>query len=78
MDIWGDVVCPWCYVGKARFVKALAGFEHKDQVEVVYRSFELDPDRPSGNAVPILGMLAVSGAQQAATFAGALHQALPA
>jgi predicted DsbA family dithiol-disulfide isomerase len=44
VDIWSDVVCPWCYVGKARFAKALSTFDHRDQVEVVFHSFELDPD----------------------------------
>ena len=43
IDIWSDVVCPWCSVGRARFERALAGFEHRDEVEVVWRSFELDP-----------------------------------
>ena len=43
VDIWSDVVCPWCYVGKARFEKALSTFAHRDEVEVVYHSFELDP-----------------------------------
>jgi predicted DsbA family dithiol-disulfide isomerase len=46
VDIWSDVVCPWCYVGKARFEKALSGFEHRDDVEVVFHSFELDPGYP--------------------------------
>ena len=48
VDIWSDVVCPWCYVGKARFEKALSGFAHRDEVEVVYHSFELDPGYPAG------------------------------
>ena len=43
VDIWSDVVCPWCYVGKARFEKAMAAFRHAGDVEVVYHSFELDP-----------------------------------
>jgi predicted DsbA family dithiol-disulfide isomerase len=43
VEIWSDVVCPWCYIGKRRFEAALAGFEHRDEVEVVWRSFELDP-----------------------------------
>ena len=48
VDIWSDVVCPWCYIGKRRFEAALARFEHRDRVEVVWRSFELDPNaRPS-------------------------------
>jgi len=47
VDIWSDIVCPWCYVGKARFEKALRGFAHRDEVEVVYHSFELDPGYPA-------------------------------
>ena len=43
VEIWSDVVCPWCYIGKRRFETAIAGFEHGDQVEVLWRSFELDP-----------------------------------
>jgi predicted DsbA family dithiol-disulfide isomerase len=43
VEIWSDVVCPWCYIGKRRFEKALAAFEHRDEVAVVWRSFELDP-----------------------------------
>jgi len=43
VEIWSDVVCPWCYVGKRRFEKAMAQFPQRDQVEVVWRSFELDP-----------------------------------
>lgn len=46
IEIWSDVVCPWCYIGKRRFERALAEFPHADQVEVVYRSFELDPSAP--------------------------------
>jgi len=47
VEIWSDVVCPWCYVGKRRFEQALAAFPHRDQVEVVWRSFELDPSAPA-------------------------------
>src|SRR5579862_8260809 len=57
VDIWSDVVCPWCYVGKARFEKALNGFGHRDEVEVVYRSFELDPGRPKDERETVLSML---------------------
>jgi predicted DsbA family dithiol-disulfide isomerase len=46
VDIWSDVVCPWCYVGKARFEKALSSHPRRDEVEVVYHSFELGPDYP--------------------------------
>jgi predicted DsbA family dithiol-disulfide isomerase len=48
VEIWSDLVCPWCYVGKRRFERALAAFEHRDQVEVVHRSFELDERFPPG------------------------------
>jgi len=46
VEIWSDIACPWCYVGKRRFEAALARFEHRDQVHVSWRSFELDPDAP--------------------------------
>jgi predicted DsbA family dithiol-disulfide isomerase len=58
VDIWSDVVCPWCYIGNARFSRALAGLEHRDEIEVVYRSFQLDPSIPGGQATPILDVLA--------------------
>jgi predicted DsbA family dithiol-disulfide isomerase len=48
IDIWSDVVCPWCYLGKRRFERALEGFEDRASVEVVHRSFQLDPTRPKG------------------------------
>ena len=46
IEIWSDIACPWCYVGKRRFEAALARFEHRDDVEVKWRSFELDPSAP--------------------------------
>ncbi len=46
IEIWSDVVCPWCYIGKRRLEQAIADFPHRDDVEVVYRSFELDPTAP--------------------------------
>lgn len=47
VDVWSDVVCPWCYIGKRRLEAALAAFEHADAVEVVFHSFELDPNAPA-------------------------------
>ena len=47
VEIWSDVVCPWCYIGKRRFEQALASFPHRDEVEVVWRSFELDATAPA-------------------------------
>jgi predicted DsbA family dithiol-disulfide isomerase len=46
VDIFSDVVCPWCYIGKRRFENALAHFANADEVTVTYRSFQLDPDAP--------------------------------
>lgn len=57
VEIWSDIACPWCYVGKARFEKALAAFPHRDGVEVVHRSFELDPGRAKGDTGQVLPML---------------------
>jgi len=47
IEIWSDVVCPWCYIGKRRLEAALAGFPHRDDVQVTWRSFELDPGAPA-------------------------------
>ena len=52
IDIWSDIVCPFCYVGKRNLEQALAEFEHRDEVEVVWHSFELDPsatEHPAGS-----------------------------
>ena len=46
IEIWSDVACPWCYIGKRRFETALAEFEHRDSVEVKWRSYQLDPTLP--------------------------------
>ena len=46
VEIWSDIACPWCYVGKRRFEAALAAYEHADEVTVTWRSFELDPHAP--------------------------------
>ena len=58
VEIWSDIACPWCYVGKARFEKALAAFPHQERVEVVHRSFELDPGRAKDDTAPVIAMLA--------------------
>jgi predicted DsbA family dithiol-disulfide isomerase len=46
VEIWSDIACPWCYIGKRRFEAALEQFEHRDDVNVTWRSFELDPTAP--------------------------------
>ncbi|MFG3340214.1 DsbA family oxidoreductase [Glycomyces sp. NPDC048151] len=57
VDIWSDIACPWCYVGKARFDKAVQQLEGTVQVEVRHRSFELDPHREPGDTAPVVDML---------------------
>ncbi|KOG61349.1 protein-disulfide isomerase [Streptomyces antibioticus] len=57
VEIWTDVACPWCYVGRARFDRGLAAFEHREEVEVVHRSFELNP-RAENGTVPIIDAVA--------------------
>jgi predicted DsbA family dithiol-disulfide isomerase len=47
VQVWSDIACPWCYVGKRRFEAALARFEHAADVELTWRAFELDPSAPA-------------------------------
>ena len=57
IDIWSDIVCPFCYVGKRNLEQALAEFEHRDEVEVVWHSFELDPsatEHPDGSLAELI------------------------
>ena len=58
VEIWSDVVCPWCYLGKRYFEQALRLFGHREAVQVVYRSFELDPFAPTGVTTPTVEILA--------------------
>lgn len=58
VEIWSDVICPWCYLGKRRFDKALAQVPFGDEVEVVHRSFQLDPSAPVDRTVETSRMLA--------------------
>jgi predicted DsbA family dithiol-disulfide isomerase len=56
VEIWSDIVCPWCYIGKRRFETALAAVDAP--VEVEWKSFQLDPTYPRGKAVPVYDALA--------------------
>ncbi len=47
VDVWSDIVCPWCAIGDRRLEAALAVFEHRDDVDIVWRAFELDPSAPA-------------------------------
>ena len=53
VDIWSDVVCPWCYIGKRRFEAALRRFPGAADVTVTFRAFQLDPSAPPGAATPV-------------------------
>ncbi|MDX6569328.1 MAG: hypothetical protein QOH15_1906 [Gaiellales bacterium] len=57
VEIWSDMICPWCYVGKRRFEHALALFAGRDEVDVIWRSFELDPNAPR-EPVPLADRIA--------------------
>jgi predicted DsbA family dithiol-disulfide isomerase len=58
IDIWSDVVCPWCYVGKRNLERALADFEHRDEVDVHWHAYELDPNAPPEREGPYAERLA--------------------
>jgi predicted DsbA family dithiol-disulfide isomerase len=56
IEVWSDIVCPWCYIGKRRLESALADFD--GDVEVEWKSFQLDPEFPRGKAIPVYDALA--------------------
>ncbi|GAB3306099.1 thioredoxin domain-containing protein [Epidermidibacterium keratini] len=58
IDIWSDIACPFCYLGQRRLELALADFAHRDDVEVVHHSFQLDPTAPSAPGQKMVPMLA--------------------
>ncbi|HEX7667682.1 MAG TPA: DsbA family oxidoreductase [Polyangiaceae bacterium] len=58
VDVFSDILCPWCYIGKRRLEAALASFPHKDDVEVTWRSFQLDPSAPRSYPGTVSDMLA--------------------
>ena len=58
VEIWSDVVCPWCYIGKRRFERALEQFAARDEVEITYRSFELNPQAKGDDGTDLATRLA--------------------
>lgn len=58
VEVWSDVACPWCFIGKRRLAAALAQFPHRDHVEVVWRSYQLSPGTPTGPGRPEVEALA--------------------
>lgn len=79
IEIWSDVACPWCYIGKRRFETALAAFPHRDSVQVTWRSYQLDPSLPDhydGTTVEYLSTRkGMAPAQVAGMFAHVAEQA---
>lgn len=53
IEIWSDIVCPWCYIGKRRLERVLEDFEHSDKLEIEYKSFQLDPYMETDTSVNI-------------------------
>jgi predicted DsbA family dithiol-disulfide isomerase len=58
IEVWSDIVCPWCYIGKRRLETALSRFPHRGEVEVTWRSFQLDPGIPEGHTEATLPAVA--------------------
>ena len=54
VEIWSDVVCPWCYIGKRRFETAVAAVADEIDVDIVFRPYQLDPTASPGKAGPVL------------------------
>ena len=71
LDVWADVVCPWCYIAKHRLRRAIDGWDRPHEVLVRHRAYQLDPDTPKGKAVPVnvyLGEKYGGGEQAGATM----------
>lgn len=58
LEVWSDVACPFCYIGKRHLEAALKRFEHRDDVTVTWRSFQLDPSAPAEPTGDMYDMLA--------------------
>lgn len=58
VEIWSDVMCPFCYIGKRRFENALEKFEHQDKVEIIWKSYQLDPGMKNNTGVDLYDYLA--------------------
>jgi predicted DsbA family dithiol-disulfide isomerase len=54
VEIWSDIVCPWCYIGKRRFETAVAELDNEIDVDLVFRPFQLDPTASPGKAQPVI------------------------
>jgi predicted DsbA family dithiol-disulfide isomerase len=70
VEVWSDVVCPWCYIGKRRLETALSRFPHAADVELLWRSFQLDPSVPEGETHATLPALAAKYGRSVEEMAG--------
>jgi predicted DsbA family dithiol-disulfide isomerase len=61
VEVWADVICPWCGLGDHRLEAALERFPHRDEVQVIHHSFQLDPSAPPGSSAPVRDMLQTKG-----------------
>ena len=61
VEVWADVICPWCGLGSHRLEAALERFPHRDEVQVTHHSFQLDPAAPAGSSEPVRDMLRKKG-----------------
>jgi predicted DsbA family dithiol-disulfide isomerase len=61
VEVWADVICPWCGLGTHRLDAALERFAHRDEVQVTHHSFQLDPGAPPGSSEPVREMLRNKG-----------------
>jgi predicted DsbA family dithiol-disulfide isomerase len=78
LEIWSDIACPWCYIGKRRLETALGRFEHGDELTIIWRSFELDPNAPAereGDLATLLARKYGMSVEQALDAQRALTQA---
>lgn len=58
IEVWSDIMCPYCYIGKLHYEKALEQFEYKDQIELEWKAFMLNPDLPGkGKGIPVMDYL---------------------
>ena len=58
IEVWSDIMCPYCYIGKLHYEKALQQFDHKDQIELEWKAFQLNTDLPKkGNGFPVMDYL---------------------
>ncbi len=79
IEMWSDIACPFCYIGKRRLELALTSFPHRDKVKVIYRSFELDPNAPRDIELDVYDILSkkygTSREQAISMSAGVAEQA---